>query len=197
MWPWGHLAVGYLMYSGDRWLRYREQPRGWPVIALAAGALFPDVVDKPLAYWFTVVPSGRSLAHSLFALVAVYLAFRWAARRYRRSAWGAAFALGYASHLIADSYVPLLGGRFEELTFLLWPALPSPEYDATGFSFHYRKLAAMVAEVDAHRLLTAWNDPFVVELWLVLVAVVLWARHRAPPLPTLRVWVATRWGGVE
>ena len=103
-----------------------------------------------------------------------------------------AFVVGYGSHLLADSYRAALAGRFDELTFLLWPVLPSPDYAAGNFDYHLQKLVALMAEVDVYRLVANWRDPFVFQLWLVVVVLVLWASHRAPPLPALRAWWASR-----
>jgi hypothetical protein len=49
MWPWGHLAVGYLLSAGAAYLRDHSSPRGLAVVALAAGTQLPDLLDKPLA----------------------------------------------------------------------------------------------------------------------------------------------------
>ena len=65
MWPWGHLAVGYLVYSGlSRW-RFGRLPGSVATLAVALGTQLPDLVDKPLAWTVNVLASGRSLAHSL------------------------------------------------------------------------------------------------------------------------------------
>ena len=49
MWPWEHLAFGYVLYSlGVRTLRGRT-PRGPPVLVLAVATQVPDLLDKPLA----------------------------------------------------------------------------------------------------------------------------------------------------
>lgn len=68
MWPWGHAAVGYLLYrvlgrtsgrtGGD------GPPSGPAVVALGVGTQFPDLVDKPLSWSFDLLPAGRTLAHS-------------------------------------------------------------------------------------------------------------------------------------
>ena len=133
MFPWTHAAVGYALLVGLALVLRRQVSRA-ELVAVVAGALLPDLVDKPLAWWFGVLPSGRSLAHSL--LLAVPLAvFVLAVAWYRgQLAAGAAFGLGYASHLLGDTYVALYYWRPAELTFLLWPVLPPYPYDdVTGF----------------------------------------------------------------
>ena len=60
MLPWGHLAVGYLAYSLAVRVRSGGPPAGLAVAALAVGTQFPDLIDKPLVSWVSVLPSGRS-----------------------------------------------------------------------------------------------------------------------------------------
>ena len=129
MWPWGHLAFAYVLYSGVVHLRYRRGP-AWPGIVLVAlGSQTPDLIDKPLAWTLNVLPSGRSLGHSfLVGTVVVFVAVALL-RRYRLKGWP--FALGYYSHLLGDSIRPLLDGRIHDLAFLLWPFF-EPETTGTG-----------------------------------------------------------------
>ena len=119
MWPWGHLAFAYLLYSAFVRLRYRRRPT-WPAVALVAlGSQAPDLVDKPLAWTLNVLPTGRSLGHSFLAgtlLVVVAVALL---RRFELRGWP--FAFGYYSHLVGDSIRPVLDGRFHDLAYLLWP----------------------------------------------------------------------------
>ena len=64
MWPWGHVALGYLFYSLYVHWRHDRPPSAPAAIAVGVGTLLPDVIDKPLAWWAAVLPNGRSLAHS-------------------------------------------------------------------------------------------------------------------------------------
>ena len=123
MLPWGHAAFGYLLYSLGVRARGIGPPGDTAVLALAVGTQVADV-DKVLAWTFDVLPSGRSLAHSVFvAAVLVAVVHRLFLARDRRTE-SRAFALGYASHLVADSLGPLLRGEHESLGFLLWPVTP-------------------------------------------------------------------------
>jgi len=138
MWPWGHLAVGYLCYVG--WRRHTESsttgfaPALATLVLLAIGTQFPDLIDKPLAWTVHVLPAGRTLAHS--ALVAVPIAL--GGIRVLDPESGAAFAIGYWSHLVADSVWPLFEGQVGSLAFLLWPVLPLPTYEiAPSFGAHF------------------------------------------------------------
>jgi len=127
MWPWTHLAFGYLVVSLLWRLRARRVD-GWVALAATVGTQFPDLVDKPLAWAVGVLPAGRSLTHSVFTAVAVSAVVLVVARRRDRLEPGLAFVVAYASHLAGDAIPKLPDGEFGELTFLLWPLLPLPEY---------------------------------------------------------------------
>ena len=134
MLPWTHAVFGYLLLVLIGISLRRRLSRA-ELLAVLVGTQLPDVVDKPLAWSLSVLPSGRSLAHSL--LVAVPLCVVVLAVAWRRShpEVGVAFAVGYASHLVGDTYVAAYYWRPEELTFLLWPLLPPYPYDDfTGFT---------------------------------------------------------------
>ena len=177
MWPWGHLAVGYLLYSA--WRRRRGGRPGYPEVAwLAVGTLAPDLVDKPLAWSLGVLPSGRSLGHSL-VVASVVLAVLWlvvAPRVGRRPMF--AGVVGYLSHPLADLPVGrLLGGEPEYLAYLVWPLLALPPYEVEpSFLAHLRAYALGPYEV--------------AQLGLFAVAAVAWYRDGAPGLEGLRERIA-------
>ncbi|MWG36328.1 metal-dependent hydrolase [Halomarina oriensis] len=174
MWPWGHLGFGYLLYSLSRRATGRGPPTDAAALALAFGTQFPDVVDKPLAWWLTVLPSGRSLAHSaLFGTLVVALVW-WVLASREHSEAGSAFALGYASHLLGDSLVDLSAGAFGRLTFLLWPVLPAVEYDDEG-------LGPLVGEF----ALTPW---VLFGLLVGVLTAVLWAVDGFPGVAGVTRW---------
>jgi hypothetical protein len=121
VWPWGHLAFAYLLHSAFVHLRYRRPP-AWPgVVLVALGSQAPDLIDKPLAWTLSILPSGRSLGHSFIVGTIIVIVAVTLLRRYELQGWP--FALGYYSHLVGDSIRPLLDGRIHELAFLLWPFL--------------------------------------------------------------------------
>jgi hypothetical protein len=127
VWPWGHLAFAYLLYSSFVHVWYRRRPT-WPGVALVAvGSQVPDLIDKPLAWTLNVLPSGRSLGHSFLVGTIVVVVAIALFRRFDLKGWP--FALGYYSHLLGDSIRPLLDGRFHDLAFLLWPFF---ELETTG-----------------------------------------------------------------
>jgi hypothetical protein len=128
MWPWGHLVLGYAGYLLVRPAARKRADR-LTVVALVVGTQFADLVDKPLGWWLGVLPSGRSLAHSVLVAALVVAVVAVVADRWGRPGIGGGFGFGYASHLLGDALVPLWQGSPDELTFLLWPLLPPPPYD--------------------------------------------------------------------
>lgn len=135
--PVGHLAFAYIWYTSYAAVGTHRLPARAALIPLALGSQFPDLVDKPLAY-VEILTYGRSLAHSLFTFTICSLAVWWIARRLHGH-WGdgtpperlrvvtpAAFAVGYLSHLIGDTYRFLLAGDLWAARFLLYPLFPVP-----------------------------------------------------------------------
>ena len=127
MFPHEHLLVALLPVVTYVVVRDRRLPTRGVVFAAAVGSQFPDLVDKPLAHRFGILPSGRVFMHSLpFALpiAAAVLAYGWYTERPRVTG---AFAVAYLSHLVGDTYRRLLVGQVPP--DLLWPfvtAQPRP-----------------------------------------------------------------------
>ncbi|WP_049972856.1 metal-dependent hydrolase [Haladaptatus cibarius] len=167
MWPWGHLAVGYLAYSGFRRLWTNRPPTGSETLSLALGSQFPDVVDKTLAWGLNVLPTGRSLTHSLLtASILLAVTYRYCQRNGIRNLW-TAFAVGYLTHPFADVLQPAVAGDYERVTFLLWPLLELPAKQSVNLS-------------------VSVSGFFVFELFLVVVAVVVWVLDGTPGLDSVR-----------
>ncbi|NHN59134.1 MULTISPECIES: metal-dependent hydrolase [Halorussus] len=190
MWPWEHLAVGYLCYSLLVHLFGRRAPRAWPAVALAVGTQFPDLVDKPLAWTFGVLPSGHSLAHSAFAAVpaaALAVTVAWALGRPRV---GAAFGFGYLSHLPGDVIYPVLIGGEADYGFLFWPLVPAEGTDSgVGFLEMVRYLLARYRTELAQGEVATY---LAVEVGLMASVALLWLYDGAPPLGS--VWARLRLG---
>ena len=175
MWPWGHLAVGYLCYSAWTRVRSGRDPVGVETVVVALGTQFPDLIDKPLAWTFELLPSGRSLAHSLLTAVPITLLTFWLCRREDRESVGVAFAVGYLSHMFVDGIPALLDGAFEYVTYLVWPLLPPPPYEMdASFAEHFRHLEP--------------TPYFLGQLALFALAVGVWARQGWPGVETLFGW---------
>jgi hypothetical protein len=171
MLPWGHAAVGYLLYSLAVRVRRGGLPGDVAVLALAVGTQFPDL-DKFLAWTLAVAPSGRSLAHSVFvAAVFVALAYRLSVGVGHPAA-GRAFGLGYASHLAGDSLGPILHGRYGGLRFLLWPV-------ARPITDHNRSILAFFLTLELTPLL--WFGVAVTG-----VALAVWVADGTPGVAPLR-----------
>jgi len=133
MLPWAHAAVGYLVYSVySRW-RVGRPPVGLTVYAVVLGTQFPDLIDKPLAWSFAVLPSGRSLGHSLFTLGVLLVVLRVTFRYPDQRALSTAFGLGYVSHLLGDGIGAITSGEVSGLGYLLWPVTDVPTGDTRSF----------------------------------------------------------------
>ena len=177
MWPWGHLAVGYVLYSVLARVRLGRSPGGRAALVVAVGTQFPDLVDKPLAWTLGILASGRSLAHSLLTATIVIAAVMWYAQRRDRSELAVAFAVGYLSHLLGDALGPLLAGEYVYLSSLGWPLLSPPPYTHEGgILAHFGDFA-----------LTAMSTFGVV---LATAVFGLWLRDGAPGLAVLRSWLS-------
>lgn len=129
MWPWGHVAFGYLLYSLGSRLGWRRAPAGREVAALGVAALLPDLVDKPLSWAFGLFPQGYSVAHSVFVAVPLALLVALLAVRADRARIGGAFLVGYWSHLVGDVLVAVVLRSQYALARVLWPLVALPAYD--------------------------------------------------------------------
>lgn len=141
MWPWGHVAVAYLCYSASRRLRGRVPPGDWPVVALSAGALAPDLVDKPLSWGLGLFPSGYAVGHSVFVALPLGAGLLVVGHRRGRGDLAAPFVLGYWSHLAADVGSGLLYGDGLAPSTVLWPIVERAPYGESlglfGRTWHY------------------------------------------------------------
>jgi len=170
MWPWGHLAVAYLLSTGYVRARFDRRIRGESVLVLVLGSQLPDLVDKPLGWYLGVLPSGRSLGHSLLFVVPVAVLCYALARRLGRPEAGAVFGVAALSHTLGDALPALWGPG--NASHLLWPLLPTPhEGGAPGLLALFRNAAS--------------QPFFIVELLLVVAAAAVWYREGYPGVGTL------------
>jgi hypothetical protein len=176
MWPWEHLALGYLLYSlGGRALD-RGPPADGGVAALAVGTQAPDLVDKPLSWGLGWFPTGFAVGHSVFVAVPACLAVLWAARRRGRPDLGGGFVVGVLSHLGGDLLSPLRSGGTVAVGRLLWPVSTQAPYESDrglrrGIAYLERFLADLSA-MDAGAV-----GPSVL---LSAATVLLWLRDGRP-----------------
>jgi len=145
---------------------------------LAVGTQFPDLVDKPLAWYVGVLPTGRTLAHSALTATVVIAAL-WVVLDTHRTVT-TAFSVGYVSHLFGDALRPALAGNYQSLAFLAWPVLPPVRYETEGSLF------AKFATID---LTSAAGS----ELVFALVVLGLWYADGTPGLGLVKRLVRGRW----
>lgn len=121
MWPWEHFAVAYVTFSLYGRLSGRVRVDDTSVLFLALATQLPDLVDKPLAWVFSVMPDGTTIAHSIFVAVPLAVAVHWRSTLRGRPDIGIAFGVGYLWHLLGDILYPALRGGNPAYTKVLWP----------------------------------------------------------------------------
>jgi hypothetical protein len=124
MFPSEHFIVAFLPVLAYVVVRDRRLPTSRFVAVVFVGSQLPDLIDKPLAHQFGVIPSGRVFMHSLPVALPFLLVvglYGWKTRRIRL---GSAFVFAYLSHLLADNYRALLRPAPQIPPDLLWPFAP-------------------------------------------------------------------------
>lgn len=184
MWPWGHLAFGYVVFSLVSRGWFDEPPRGSAVYVLVVATQLPDLVDKSLSWVWGVFPSGYSIGHSVFVAVPVGIAVALLAWRRDRLAAGVAFVVGYWSHLLGDLLVGAVTRQPTVLGRVLWPAVTLPPYaDRMGA---YERALHYFAEFLV-QLRTA-EDPSLLLLYFgpLVAAFLIWIVDGMPGVPWVR-----------
>lgn len=174
MWPMGHVAIAYLCLVAFDRFRGVHRPDDVAVLIVVFGALVPDLIDKPLAWHLGVLPTGRSLAHSLLVLVPLCAIVGLWARRYGRPDWGIAFAIGAIGHALVDA-LPVLWRDETSASFLLYPLVDIETYGEAGPPSVWALL------VDS-----AGDPYFHLEFLLLALAGGMWVRHGMPGVSTIR-----------
>lgn len=133
--PIKHVVLSLLPVVCYTLLRDRTVPSGVIVAIGVAGGLVADLIDKPLAWQFGLVPSGRMVAHSIVLSVPVLVVVLAAAVRLDRSSYGVVFAWGHLSHIVADFRSVLVHGTGSYwFPNLFWPLLPANPDRTVGYS---------------------------------------------------------------
>lgn len=192
MWPWEHLAVGYLCYALLAHARGRRVTEA-AALAVAFGTQFPDLVDKPLSWSLNLLPAGI-FAHSLLVAVPVAALAVLIARGRGRTDAGLGFAVGYLSHLPADAFPPVLFGEAPSWWMLFWPVTARPgSAPVSDPILGPGAGAGILSNVEYYfgDYLTALLGPRAwlyvgAELLLVGAAVAVWWRDGRPGLATVR-----------
>ncbi|MXR52985.1 hypothetical protein GRX03_15405 [Halovenus sp. WSH3] len=132
--PIKHVILALLPVVCYTVLRERTLPSGPIMLIAVAGGLAADVIDKPLAWQFGVVPSGRMVAHSLVLSVPVLVAVVVLAARLDQLFAGLVFAWGHLSHIATDFRSVLFHGT-DSYWFpnLFWPLLPANPDRTVGY----------------------------------------------------------------
>jgi hypothetical protein len=185
MWPWEHLAFGYVCYSLTARIAWRRSPGGVEAATVALATLLPDLIDKPLSWGLGVFPTGYAMGHSLVVALSLTAAAVALARRRDRLADGFAFGVGYLSHLAGDLLSPLLSEGRLAFERVLWPFVSLPPYETTrGFAGRFLLYVGRYA----HEATEPENLPFLVAYLGLFVAVgVLWILDGAPGVRELVV----------
>ena len=181
MWPWEHLAVGYLLYSTITRLHSGESPTTAATLAVAFGTQFPDLVDKPLSWGLAVLESGVSVAHSIFTAVGLSLAVVALTRRLDRPRMGTAFAVGYLSHLPADAAYGVMFGNPLQIEPFLWPFVEGQSAAGSGFLDNVLYYAVRFVFFLATERGLAFLS---LEVLLLSFTAWLWVRDGCPGVPT-------------
>jgi membrane-bound metal-dependent hydrolase YbcI (DUF457 family) len=171
MWPIGHASVAYLCYALSTRSRLDGSPGHGPTVIVGFAAVLPDLIDKPLAWYLGVLPSGRSLGHSLLLLVPLSLVVYAFTRQRDVPEYGIAFAVGVISHALLDAF-PILWDPSAPWETLFWPVL-SPELSGDAPSV----LAMLRGSLGQPYLL--------LEFVLLAVALVVWRADGYPGLGLL------------
>jgi hypothetical protein len=182
MWPWEHLAVGYVLVS-LLWRLRGRRPGALATVAVAFGTQFPDLVDKPLAWVFDVFGSGIAAGHSLLVALPLCGLLVALAAPTRYAGVAAAFVVGYLSHIPGDAIYPIFYGGDLRWKSFFWPLITNPDAGSVD-------LLARVTELLGKTSTLATSPEgatyIAFELLLLLTALALWALDGAPGLPLPR-----------
>jgi hypothetical protein len=105
-------------------LRDKQIPSLRFVAVVFIGSQFPDLVDKPLAHQFGILPSGRVFMHSLPTALPVMLLVAFYGWQTDRARLAGAFVFSHLFHLLADSYQAFVSNDSQIPSDLLWPLTP-------------------------------------------------------------------------
>jgi len=137
MWPPEHFVFAFLPFLVYTVFRYRRFPSGHTILLVLAGSQLPDLIDKPLAWTFAVIPSGRMLAHSIVISGPVLGLGCLLALRFGWARYAVLFSFSYLSHLVGDFYpIALVGREYYFFPNLFWPLLEANPDRAPSFTAH-------------------------------------------------------------
>lgn len=181
MMPWEHAAIGYIGYSILVRVFYKETPTAMETVAVVFGSLFPDLIDKPLAWQFDLFASGYAFAHSIFtavpiATVVVLLAWRHGAFR-----TGLGFAVGYLLHIPGDMIPPYIQGEGLAVHRALWPFRQEGSGYDSGFGVELSENLVGYASWFIDELASGNPDPYLfVVVGIGVIGLLLWIADGMP-----------------
>jgi hypothetical protein len=185
MWPWEHLAVGYLLYSAYARVRTTGRLDDRRVLLLAVCTQLPDLIDKPLAWTFGMVSDGTAVGHSIFVVGPLLVAGLYLENDRLSTSYVPAIAIGVGSHLLADTVYPVLAGEGPIApSVLLWPLVTTSDPASAGLIATFFRFFTDFVEFLGTPLGLLY---VLLEMALVGLAVVVWVRDGTPGVrPVLR-----------
>ncbi|MFB6224818.1 MAG: metal-dependent hydrolase [Haloarcula sp.] len=137
MYPAGHFLLAAVPLTAYTVARWRRLPSGPMVLLLLVATQLPDIIDKPLAWTFAILPSGRMLAHSLVVSLPVLTVIVLLAVRRGYGRYAVVFSAGYLSHIAGDFYpIVRLGTEYYFFPNLFWPLLTANPDRTPSFAAH-------------------------------------------------------------
>jgi hypothetical protein len=125
MLPVGHALVALVPILGYVALRDRRLPSLGFAWVVFVGSQWPDLIDKPLANYTGLIPTGRVFLHSLPVAIPVSALAIGYGKRTGRDRAGYAFVAAYLLHLVGDNYGGFLRSSPRAWWDLLWPLTPA------------------------------------------------------------------------
>lgn len=137
MYPASHFLLAAIPLTAYTVVRWRRLPSGPTVLLLLVATQLPDVIDKPLAWTFAILPSGRMLAHSLVVSLPVLTVVVLLAARQGYGRYAMVFSAGYLSHIVGDFYpIVRFGTDYYFFPNLFWPLLAANPDRTPSFAAH-------------------------------------------------------------
>ncbi|MUW13791.1 metal-dependent hydrolase [Halorubrum sp. CBA1125] len=166
MLPIEHFIVALLPVVGYVLVRDRRLPTLQLVAIVFVGSQFPDLIDKPLAHQFQLLPNGRVFMHSLPIAVPFLCLVGLYGRKTERPRPAGAFAFAHLSHIVADNRRALLSSDPTVPSDMLWPLRPViqrpmvPHWAGEGsINVHlWTAFAAVVLAISAYYLYVDVDD---------------------------------------
>jgi len=181
MMPWEHAIIGYIGYSIIVRTVYKETPTAVETAAVVLGSLFPDLIDKPLAWQFDLFVSGYAFAHSVFIAVPIATVVALLAWRHGAFRTGLGFAVGYLLHLPGDVIPSYIRGEGLAVHRVLWPFRQEGSGYDSGFGTELTDNLVGYASWLIEELASGNPDPYLfVVIGIAIVGLLLWIADGMP-----------------